>query len=80
QGDRDRALELGRSALRAATETTAPNYTASWIWWAGEILGPDTVGGPEEIRRARDRLDECGWRQPLRETRLTLDELARRSA
>lgn len=69
-GDRDRALEAAAGMLRVSREEGWPNAVAADVWWVGNVLGPEIVGGEQALEEARHRLETAHWYQALREPEL----------
>jgi class 3 adenylate cyclase/tetratricopeptide (TPR) repeat protein len=70
EGDRDRATEGMLRALELTRAEGLPNPVAARTWWTGSLLGPDAVGGEQEMEMARRRLEEAHWIQSVKEAEL----------
>jgi class 3 adenylate cyclase/tetratricopeptide (TPR) repeat protein len=69
-GERDEALERALGLLRFERDRGNELEVAARTWWIAEVFGPEDAGGPEEVERARERLERTHWEQALREPSL----------
>jgi len=65
-GDRERAANIGRSALDASVGEWR-NVLASRVWWIGQLVGSDAVGGDAVMDDARATLEAAQWIASIRE-------------
>jgi class 3 adenylate cyclase/tetratricopeptide (TPR) repeat protein len=75
EGNADEARERAMAAL-AAARPRARNDLASWTWWAGQLFGPESVGGEDRVEWARQTLESSGWIQHLQEPDWALSSVA----
>ena len=67
EGDRASALDAVERLLKFTRDGNRPNAVARSVWFGARLLGPEAVGGEDEVRRARDRLEAVGWKTWLEE-------------
>jgi tetratricopeptide (TPR) repeat protein len=73
EGEREVALDKALAAIEAERgERGVANALAARVWWAGRLFGADTVGGPDLLEDARERLERHHWRQALLEPDIAL--------
>jgi class 3 adenylate cyclase/tetratricopeptide (TPR) repeat protein len=67
EGGTDEARRVDAELLKTARRRGWPNQLAAQVWRSGQQFGPDAVGGPEELERARATLVASSWEFALRE-------------